>query len=42
MIDISPRRQGAWLVIVGKHLLQFGITEPALEQSENCRTLRVV
>ncbi len=35
MISISTRRQGAWIVIIGKHLLRFGITEPALSEFEN-------
>lgn len=35
MITISPRRLGAWLVIIGKHLLRFDITEPALSELEN-------
>jgi len=35
MISISSRRQGAWLVIIGKHLLRFDITELALSELDN-------
>lgn len=35
MIGITNHRQGAWLVILGKHLPSFDITEPALSDLDN-------